>query len=72
MSADKDAADRLAHALADAGIPLNSDTAAGMLAIGTSLLRLHGLSRDDVLTLASGFYAVTPTIVRRAQEADET
>lgn len=66
MTANVPAAERLARAVAESGIPLDSETAAGLLSIGTALLRTHGLSREDVLTLASMFYDATPDIAREA------
>ncbi len=49
-------AERLAQAIAGAGIGLSRETGAGLLAIGASLLRAWGLSRRDVLTLAEMYY----------------
>lgn len=66
MSVDKVAADRLAHALVNAGVPFDANTAAGLVAIGTAILRVNRLSLADVQELVAMVWDATPDLARDA------
>lgn len=69
------AAERLSRAvqsaLTNAGIAPDGEAGAGLAAIGVALLRVAGLSRDDVLGLVGVVYDATPDAARCALEPDE-
>lgn len=71
MSATHRAAADLARVLAASGLPFNADMGAGLLCIGASLMRMKGLTRDEVVTLVGRFYDIAPALAREAMHEDE-